>query len=789
MNNMYYVSRLAVEIGARNFEVQSKGDFFYNHFQFFLVQKGGISITFKSANKEFILHENDIILIEPNTEAVISPIANLSNAVLGVRVDESFMRSILPYGYHFVCNSTTNNQKDYGELNRILSKLSSNFFIGDSEFIIYSNLYTLADVLSRHFSEPDNITSKKNNEDYSFKRIKEIHDYVNSNFYQPITLSDLAEKMFLTPQYLSRFIKEHMGTTFTNYLSDTRLSYALTELQSTDSSITSIALNNGFPNVSAFNKAFREKYKVSPSAWRQANSLKLLKNAPPGFTRIESETTESNIISVHADALSTSTYSKIWQDTINIGPYTNLLSKDTQNAFCKYQEFLRFKYVRLENIFEPKSIDHSEYNINNINSVFDFLHEQNAYPHIELTYKATESSAITRDFVENNFGIDINTLEEVLMHCINRYGHQYVSMWKFEMWLPNHNGFYYSISPERYANCYQRAYNAIKTLISNVKIGGVGFNICSHNDIIENYLQTFNNLNLKFDFLSFYSFGYKPVNLYTSKDDISRAVLSSNPSNAKDGIRNIKEIIKKTGYKNTPICITEFTSTLSANNYIYYSLFQSAFICKNMVDLLNEVSSVAYLRFSENSSKSYFPTNEVSAKSSLLYFGNIPTPALHSYIMLSKLGDNLISHGSNYIITSDSSSYQVLLYNYSHFNENFRLNSSNKIEPKDTYTVFENLSDINLNITCSNIKSGRYKIIKRSLCKEHGSILDMLLENYTTSEKLAKLFLNLSKDEIEYYKQTVLPKQEIFYKNFSNEISFETKLEPLEVQLFEFTLV
>ena len=786
---MYYVSRLAVEIGARNFEVQSKGDFFYNHFQFFLVQKGAISITFKSANKEFIFHENDIILIEPNTEAVISPIANLSNAVLGVRVDESFMRSILPYGYHLACNSITNSQKDYGELNRILSKLASNFFIGDSEYIIYSNLYTLADILSRHFSEADSITTDKNNEDYSYKRIKEIHDYVNSNFYQPIMLSDLAEKMFLTPQYLSRFIKEHMGTTFTNYLSDTRLSYALTELQSTDSSITSIALNNGFPNVSAFNKAFREKYKVSPSAWRQANSLKLLKDAPPGFTRIEQETTESNIISVHADALNTRHYNKIWQKTINIGSYTNLLNKYTQSTFCKYQEFLKFKYVRLENIFEPKSIDCSEYNISHLNAVFDFLHDQNVCPHIELTYKATDSGAISRDFVENNFGIDINNLEEVLMHCINRYGHQYVSEWKFEMWLPSHNGFYYSISPERYANSFQRAYNAIKALIPNAKIGGAGFNICSHNDIIENYLQTFNNLNLKFDFLSFYSFGYKPVNSYTSKDDISRAILSSNPSNAKDGIRHIKEIIKKTNYNDTPVNITEFTSTLAANNYIYYSLFQSAFICKNMVDLLNEVSSVAYLRFSENTAKSYFPTDGTDAKSSLLYFGNIPTPALHSYIMLSKLGDNLISHGNNYLITSDSNSYQVLLYNYSHFNENFRLNSSNKIEPKDTYTVFDNQSDLNFNITCSNIKSGRYKITKRSLCKEHGSILDILLKSYATSEELAKAFLSLSKDEAEYYKQTVLPKQEIYYKDFSNELSFETKLEPHEVQLFEFSLV
>ena len=60
---MYYISRLSAEIGARIFENTSKSTFIYPHFQFFLVQKGSVSIFFSKSKTEYILHENDVILV------------------------------------------------------------------------------------------------------------------------------------------------------------------------------------------------------------------------------------------------------------------------------------------------------------------------------------------------------------------------------------------------------------------------------------------------------------------------------------------------------------------------------------------------------------------------------------------------------------------------------------------------------------------------------------------------------------------------------------------------------
>ena len=804
---MYYISRLSAEIGARIFENTSKSTFIYPHFQFFLVQKGSVSIFFPKSKTEYILHENDVILVKPDEEAEIRPVTGLSNVILGVRVDESFMHSILPYQYHFECNSALRPHKDYQQLNRILSLLASSFFIGDSEYIIYAYLYQLADCLAKHFCEPKERIETTSPEDYTAKRIREIHEYINTNFYQPILLADLANEMFLTPQYLSKFIKEHMHTTFSKYLTDIRLSHAYTELQCSDTSITSIALNNGFPNVTAFNKAFREKYNDTPSAWRQNRTENLSRPMPSGFLEIEPQRRDDQIVPIHADAQKTSPYTKTWQDMINIGPLSKALNKDLHDAFVEYQNILQFKYVRFENVFDHeimyKDAVSGRYNFTNLNVILDFLYELKVYPHIELSYKPPKNLAqhpsqwdgATTYSPDRNFVLDMDALEHMLMHCINRYGYLYVSQWRFEMWLPSTKGLSYVIEPERYIQNYHKAYNMIKKILPNCMVGGPGFNMGSHEDVLYNYLTAFEAEKLQFDFLSCSSFGYKSVNSYVLDDDVSTtAILSSNPSNARDSIQKYKAIISQTMYKNLPIYITELTSTLTTWNHISYSLFHGAFICKNMLDLFNEVSGIGYLGFWDNTDTAYQIPSDFYPSTGLVRSGDIPTPALHAYAMLAKLGNTLISYGSNYMITCCSSNqYQVLLFNYVHFKENFCLHSISPIDLKDTYAVFENAKDLHFHVTCDNIVSGRYKVVKHTLNRNYGSILDRFLrilnQGSTTSDELLNTIINLREDEVAYYKQTTLPRQEIYYTSFDQALTLEANLAPHEVQLYEFTRV
>ena len=69
-----------------------------------------------------------------------------------------------------------------------------------------------------------------------------------------------------------KFFKKNMGDSFINYLNDYRLSMAARTLLSSDDNIIDIAADCGYDNLSYFNRIFKKKYGVTPSAYRKSNS-------------------------------------------------------------------------------------------------------------------------------------------------------------------------------------------------------------------------------------------------------------------------------------------------------------------------------------------------------------------------------------------------------------------------------------------------------------------------------------------------------------------------------------
>ena len=115
-------------------------------------------------------------------------------------------------------------------------------------------------------------TADKENVDEGEKfddRIQQINHYIRANYNQQISLKELSEKLFLSNGYLSRFFKKNYGMNFAEYLTSIRLCHAVDELLYTNTPITTIAYNNGFAGVAAFNKAFKKNYGETPSAFRK----------------------------------------------------------------------------------------------------------------------------------------------------------------------------------------------------------------------------------------------------------------------------------------------------------------------------------------------------------------------------------------------------------------------------------------------------------------------------------------------------------------------------------------
>jgi AraC family transcriptional regulator len=97
-------------------------------------------------------------------------------------------------------------------------------------------------------------------------RVKEILIELDC---EPLSLSDVAAQLGVSPIYLTQAFKKAEGVPLYRYQSRLRMSRALAELPFTES-ITDLALELGYSSHSHFASAFRTTFGLTPSAYREA---------------------------------------------------------------------------------------------------------------------------------------------------------------------------------------------------------------------------------------------------------------------------------------------------------------------------------------------------------------------------------------------------------------------------------------------------------------------------------------------------------------------------------------
>ena len=97
---------------------------------------------------------------------------------------------------------------------------------------------------------------------------KEILLYIQNNYHEHIGLDELSDNFHLSGKYMSRFFSERFHMTLTQYVNYVRLRSARHLLESTDLSVTEIAMKSGYPNVSYFIRKFSAAMGEPPLRYR-----------------------------------------------------------------------------------------------------------------------------------------------------------------------------------------------------------------------------------------------------------------------------------------------------------------------------------------------------------------------------------------------------------------------------------------------------------------------------------------------------------------------------------------
>lgn len=100
-------------------------------------------------------------------------------------------------------------------------------------------------------------------------RIEEIVEYIHQNIQKNITRKDLADAVYLNPEYLSRLFKKEKGCTLSEFILKEKMNIAKSLLETTGFSVSIIASKVGYSNFSHFAQCFKKEFGVSPSEFRQ----------------------------------------------------------------------------------------------------------------------------------------------------------------------------------------------------------------------------------------------------------------------------------------------------------------------------------------------------------------------------------------------------------------------------------------------------------------------------------------------------------------------------------------
>lgn len=95
--------------------------------------------------------------------------------------------------------------------------------------------------------------------------------YINSHIEEEISRNTLAGLVYMSPDHMTRVFKKTMGMTISDYILDKKMENAANLLVNTNFSISYIASNIGYSNISHFSGAFKKKYDMTPSEYRKEN--------------------------------------------------------------------------------------------------------------------------------------------------------------------------------------------------------------------------------------------------------------------------------------------------------------------------------------------------------------------------------------------------------------------------------------------------------------------------------------------------------------------------------------
>lgn len=208
----------------------------------------------KESNVVSTLRIGDVKGVEKSTDDFFGAIAEYSNAS-PQEIKRTCMRFLYTMSHILL------------ELNIEVNQITSGNIVFESEI---SRCDTVEEIKSWVKELLRNAASQifelKNNRNVEF--VKKAMEYINKNYFKNLTVQDVAENIYLTPNYLSNIFKQETGKTVLEYITKTKIQFAQEFLKDPDLKTSEVAEMVGYKDPKYFSQLFKKYTGLTPSGYR-----------------------------------------------------------------------------------------------------------------------------------------------------------------------------------------------------------------------------------------------------------------------------------------------------------------------------------------------------------------------------------------------------------------------------------------------------------------------------------------------------------------------------------------
>ncbi len=194
----------------------------------------------------------------------------IRGSTLGTKMkDYSFFSYHISEALHL---SEKEKQLLYDCILKIQAELSQNID-GYSQLLMVSNIELLLNYCTRYYGRQF-ITRKSANQDLVKKVESELRNYIENEDKRIAgmpSVKDLAEKVNLSPSYLSDLLRRETGLNAQDHIHYFLIEQAKSFLLQTNQSVSEIAYSLGFEYPQYFSRLFKQKTGKTPLEFRSSN--------------------------------------------------------------------------------------------------------------------------------------------------------------------------------------------------------------------------------------------------------------------------------------------------------------------------------------------------------------------------------------------------------------------------------------------------------------------------------------------------------------------------------------